>query len=75
MPHTHILAIAHTNPRPTLMCWGQKERRFKPLAQWAIEHMSNLEVVELEAGHGVNMEASSGFNQAVSDFLLGHQTA
>ena len=28
MPHTHILEIAHTNPRPTLMCWGQKERRF-----------------------------------------------
>ena len=75
MPHTHILEIAHTNPRPTLMCWGQKERRFRPLAQWAIEHMSNLNVVELEAGHGVNMEASGAFNLAVCDFLQRHQTA
>ena len=55
---TNILT-RRSNSRPALMCWGEKERRFAPLAQWAIEHMANLEVVKLQAGHGVNMEASA----------------
>ena len=75
MPHTNILGIAGKNSRPALMCWGQKERRFRPLAQWAIEHMTNLDVVKLNTGHGVNMEDSIGFNNAVTEFIRAHQTA
>ena len=74
MPHTNILDVACDNLRPALMCWGEKERRFAPLAQWAVDNMANLEVVKLNTGHGVNMEDSQGFNTAVSKFLLTHST-
>lgn len=75
MPYTNILDVAGSNSRPALMCWGEKERRFAPLAQWAIEHMANLEVIKLQAGHGVNMEASAGFNDAVTEFIRAQQTS
>ena len=37
--------------------------------------MANLEVVKLQAGHGVNMEASAGFNDAVTEFIRAQQTS
>ena len=75
MPNTNILDLAHSNPRPALMCWGEKERRFAPLAQWAVDNMANLEVVKLNTGHGVNMEDSAAFDHAVVEFLQTHQKA
>jgi pimeloyl-ACP methyl ester carboxylesterase len=75
MPNTNILDLAHNNPRPALMCWGEKERRFAPLAQWAVDNMANLEVVKLNTGHGVNMEDSAAFDHAVVEFLQTHQKA
>lgn len=75
MPYTNILDIAGDNLRPALMCWGTKERRFAPLAEWAATHMANLKIVKLNTGHGVNMEDSSGFNDAVIEFIRAHQTS
>ena len=75
MPDTNILSIAGDNARPALMCWGTKERRFAPLAEWAVAHMANLAVVKLNTGHGVNMEDSNGFNEAVIEFIRAQQTS
>jgi pimeloyl-ACP methyl ester carboxylesterase len=57
------------NTRPACMIWGTKERRFRPLADYARAHMPLLTTVELDAGHGMNMQAPVEFNQAVSDFV------
>jgi pimeloyl-ACP methyl ester carboxylesterase len=57
------------NTVPACLIWGTKERRFRPLAEHAIEHMPNLERVELDAGHGMNMECPEEFNKAVLEFI------
>ncbi|MEQ8693543.1 MAG: alpha/beta fold hydrolase [Pseudomonadales bacterium] len=64
--------IAATNPRPALLCFGRHEQRFAPAKAWAQDNMRDLEVVELDAGHGVNMEDASGFNHEVSAFIRRH---
>jgi 2-succinyl-6-hydroxy-2,4-cyclohexadiene-1-carboxylate synthase len=68
-PNTCIRDIAPHNLRPVLLCAGDKERRFKTNKQWAIENMANLQCVSFDAGHGVNMEASTDFNAAVAAFI------
>jgi pimeloyl-ACP methyl ester carboxylesterase len=68
-PFTSIRELAPTNPRPTLLCHGIKERRFADNKAWAQAHMQNLSVVEIDAGHGVNMEGQQAFDQHVCDFI------
>ena len=40
---------------------------------YAAANMAQLEIVDLDAGHAVNMEAAAGFNAAVQDFVRRHQ--
>ncbi|MDG1133455.1 MAG: alpha/beta fold hydrolase [Pseudomonadales bacterium] len=68
-PNTCIRDIASLNPRPVLLCAGDKERRFRTNKLWAVENMANLTCVSFDAGHGVNMEAAGGFNMAVTQFI------
>ena len=68
-PAVSVRDIAATNPRPALLCFGRNERRFAPLMQWATQEMAQLRVVELNAGHAVNMEDAAGFNQAMRSFI------
>jgi len=62
------------NRVPTLLAVGTRETRFADQAAWARTHVPGLEVVELSAGHAVNVEASAGFNAAVIDFVRRHAT-
>lgn len=57
------------NARPACLIWGTKERRFTPHATHARSIMPDLRVVEVDAGHGMNMEAPAVFNLAVSEFI------
>jgi pimeloyl-ACP methyl ester carboxylesterase len=59
----------HENQVPALLVCGRRERRFAPMRDYAAENMTNLEIVDLDAGHGVNMEAADEFNAAVADFI------
>lgn len=68
-PNTCIRDIAPDNPRPSLLCAGDKERRFKTNKLWALENMAKLSTVNFDAGHGVNMEAAEEFNVAVIGFI------
>ena len=34
--------------------------------------MPALRVVDMDAGHGVNMQDAAGFNHAVADFIAEH---
>jgi pimeloyl-ACP methyl ester carboxylesterase len=67
-----IRDIAGSNPRPALMCHGIFEKRFAKSRDWAQNNMAKLEIVDLQAGHGVNMEDVSGFNHAATKFIAAH---
>ena len=50
-----------------------EETRFATHREFAEAQMPNLSIVDLAAGHGVNMEDAHGFNQALIDFISGHR--
>ncbi len=57
------------NTRPACLIWGTKEKRFADMAEYAIQTMPHLTAERLDAGHGMNMEDASGFNEAVLRFV------
>lgn len=73
--------VRHTTPRasvrddlgairvPSLLACGRFERRFQPHRDFAAARMPGLAVVDMDAGHAVNMQAAGQFNRAVIDFL------
>jgi pimeloyl-ACP methyl ester carboxylesterase len=54
---------------PMLMLYGTREQRFAEAAQHARVAIPGLEVVELDVGHAVNLEAPREFEAALVDFL------
>ncbi len=77
-------AMRHTNPNasvrdrldqnhcPALLLCGTRERRFQPHRAFAESAMPQLHVADLDAGHGMNMEAPEPFNRALGAFLNAH---
>jgi 2-succinyl-6-hydroxy-2,4-cyclohexadiene-1-carboxylate synthase len=62
----------HRNQVPTLLVCGKREKRFLPLRDYAASHMPLLEIIDLDAGHAVNIDAAEEFNQSVTAFFLKH---
>ncbi len=54
---------------PTLLVLGTREERFADHAKFAREKIPGLEVLELDAGHAVNLECAAGFDRGVVDFF------
>jgi pimeloyl-ACP methyl ester carboxylesterase len=54
---------------PTMLVAGRRERVFDSARDFAIQTIGGLEVIDLDAGHAVNAEASSEFNTAVTGFV------
>jgi pimeloyl-ACP methyl ester carboxylesterase len=54
---------------PALLVCGEREKRFAPHRDYAEKTMPELEVVSVDAGHAVNIEAADPFNAAVTDFI------
>ena len=77
-------AIRHTTPGasvrddvaenrvPALLACGRFEKRFAPHRAFAEAHMPGLRVVEMDAGHAVNMQDAARFNAAVAEFVATH---
>lgn len=59
---------------PSLLVCGTREKRFQSHRAFAETHMRHLRILDLETGHGVNMEAAVEFNQAVLDFIKDLET-
>lgn len=53
---------------PTLLVNGRFERSFQPDRDFAAATIPDLEVVDLDAGHSVNVEAPEGFDRALIAF-------
>jgi 2-succinyl-6-hydroxy-2,4-cyclohexadiene-1-carboxylate synthase len=60
--------LQHLQP-PTLLVHGTREKRFADKRQFAEQTIPELQVVEVNAGHAVNIEAPDSFNCAVLDFI------
>lgn len=54
---------------PTLLVNGVWEKAFQPNADHVREHHPEIEVVDLEGGHSINVEQPEGFDGAVLDFF------
>lgn len=57
------------NRVPTLLVCGERESRFADHRQLAEKTMTQLEIVDIPAGHAVNIEAADAFNAAVVGFF------
>lgn len=68
-PHASVRQRLGENTRPALLLCGTRERRFRPHRDHAAAVMPHLEVADLDAGHGMNMEAPEAFNAALIRFL------
>ncbi len=60
--------IAH-NSVPALLICGRAERRFQTHRDHAEAAMPHLTIVDLDVGHGVNMEDVAGFDAALTAFV------
>ena len=54
---------------PTMLAYGHYEKRFAPLRDYAADAIPGLRVVEMEAGHPVNIQAADAFNREVEVFF------
>ena len=71
VPESPVRDRLGSNRVPTLLVVGEREKRFASHREFAERTMPKLEVVGFETGHAVNLEAASGFNEAVARFLAG----
>lgn len=54
---------------PTMLVNGRFEKSFQPCVAQAKEAISSLQVVDLDAGHSVNIDQPEAFDRAVLDFV------
>jgi pimeloyl-ACP methyl ester carboxylesterase len=53
---------------PTLLVNGRYEKTFQPDRDFAAATIPDIEIVDLDAGHSVNIEAQAGFDDALIQF-------
>jgi pimeloyl-ACP methyl ester carboxylesterase len=59
------------NTRPALLICGAEEKRFRDHRK-LIETMPEINLVDLPAGHAVNMQCPEQFNEAITSFIKRH---
>ena len=69
VPESTLRERVTENRVPTLLVCGERDRRFEAQRRFAERHLPHLEVVAVDAGHAVNIEAADAFDAAVIDFL------
>jgi pimeloyl-ACP methyl ester carboxylesterase len=60
---------------PTLLVAGRREAAFSEPRAMAVASIRGLEVVDLDAGHAVNLQQSAAFDGAVTSFFQRHRPA
>lgn len=63
---------AHRLKLPTLLVNGRFEKIFQPDRDFAAATIPDIEIVDLDAGHSVNIEAAAGFDRALIEFANRH---
>lgn len=57
---------------PTLLINGKWERAFQDTRKWLEDNYPNIEIVDLEGGHSINIEQPVAFNKALKKFIFQH---
>jgi pimeloyl-ACP methyl ester carboxylesterase len=70
-----VLDRVGENRVPALLVCGSRERRFAPQRELARAKMPALEIVDLDGGHAVNVDAADEFNRVVAAFIARHAPA
>lgn len=68
-PDLSVLADLPRISRPTLLVNGMQEKAFQPYRDLALRDIPDCRVVDLPAGHAVNLEVPDMFNEAVKAFV------
>lgn len=68
-PAVSVRKLVQNNHVPALLISGIREQRFAKHVAYIRSQMPNVQIVEVDAGHGVNMEEAKAFNEAVRTFL------
>ncbi len=71
-PYVTVREEIQYNAQPALLICGSRERRFAAHRNFAAANMPLLDIVDIDAGHGVNMEAHEAFNTAACEFIVCH---
>jgi len=71
-PAASVREEVQNNRVPALLLCGRRERRFSVHREFAAANMPGLEIADLDAGHGMNMEAHEAFNAAAGAFIACH---
>ena len=69
VPESPVRDRVHTNAVPSLLVCGTREKRFKDYRAFAEKTMPMLDVVCVDAGHAVNIEAASAFTESTTRFI------
>lgn len=64
-----VREILNQNKISTLLIVGRRDRQFAPLREVAEKIMPELDVLVLDGGHAVNIDAAEQFNSAVREFI------
>ena len=64
-----VRKIINKNQVPTLLIVGKHDKQFSPYGEFAQQNMPDLEVLVLDGGHAVNIDAAEQFNKATQDFI------
>ena len=68
-PQASVRGDIQENRVPALLACGRFEKRFAAHREFARRHMPALRVVDVDAGHAVNMQDAPRFNRAVASFI------
>jgi len=74
-PRASVRERLGENSRPALLLCGTRERRFRPHREFLPKALPRLTIADLDAGHGMNMEAPEAFNAALVEFLRSCRTS
>ena len=72
VPESSVRDRIRNNEVPTLLVCGTRDKRFAAYRAFAEDSMPALEVVCIDAGHAVNLEASEAFDEAAVSFIQRH---
>jgi 2-succinyl-6-hydroxy-2,4-cyclohexadiene-1-carboxylate synthase len=72
IPTVSIRDELHRNTRPALLICGTEEKRFSEYRDYVENNMPKTSLVDLPAGHAMNMECPDLFNDAIKEFLRQH---
>jgi pimeloyl-ACP methyl ester carboxylesterase len=69
IPRCSVRNQLHKITVPTLLIAGKYDKQFSPLISIALKNIPDLELIEFDGGHAVNIDVADQFNHAIHEFI------